>query len=110
MDWSAATWWWIASGVLVAAELATSTVYLLMIARGAAAAVGVRGAILRAAIGIGFDDTARDGAFGGFVDQDFADHVARDREHRTGVKGAGQGAALHRPSRRPPWYTMRLAR
>lgn len=38
MDWSAATWWWIASGVLVAAELATGTFYLLMIAFGAAAA------------------------------------------------------------------------
>ena len=38
MDWSAATWWWIASGVLVGAELATGTFYLLMIALGAVAA------------------------------------------------------------------------
>ena len=37
MDWSAATPWWIAAGVLVAAELATGTFYLLMLALGAAA-------------------------------------------------------------------------
>ena len=48
MDWSAATWWWIASGVLVAAELATGTFYLLMIALGAAAAA------LAAHAGLGF--------------------------------------------------------
>jgi membrane protein implicated in regulation of membrane protease activity len=38
MDWSASTWWWLATGVLVAAELATGTFYLLMLAIGAAAA------------------------------------------------------------------------
>lgn len=38
MDWSAATLWWIAAGVLVAAELATGTFYLLMLALGLAAA------------------------------------------------------------------------
>ena len=38
MDWSAATSWWIVAGVLVAAELATGTFYLLMLALGAAAA------------------------------------------------------------------------
>lgn len=38
MDWSLATWWWIAAGVLVAAELATGTFYLLMLALGAVAA------------------------------------------------------------------------
>ena len=38
MDWSHATWWWVATGVLVAAELATGTFYLLMLALGAAAA------------------------------------------------------------------------
>lgn len=48
MDWSAATWWWIASGVLVGAELATGTFYLLMIALGAAAAA------LAAHAGLGF--------------------------------------------------------
>jgi membrane protein implicated in regulation of membrane protease activity len=37
MDFSAATSWWILAGVLVAAELATGTFYLLMLALGAAA-------------------------------------------------------------------------
>ena len=37
MDWSHATTWWIVAGVLVAAELATGTFYLLMLALGAAA-------------------------------------------------------------------------
>lgn len=37
MDWNAAGLWWVASGVLVAAELATGTFYLLMVALGAAA-------------------------------------------------------------------------
>ena len=36
-DWSASTGWWLAAGVLVAAELATGTFYLLMLALGAAA-------------------------------------------------------------------------
>lgn len=49
MDWSPSTWWWIASGVLVAAELATGTFYLLMLALGAAA-----GAIATHA-GLGFN-------------------------------------------------------
>ncbi|MDH4060061.1 MAG: NfeD family protein [Aquincola sp.] len=48
MDWSLSTWWWIASGALVAAELATGTFYLLMLALGAAA-----GAIA-AHFGLGF--------------------------------------------------------
>jgi membrane protein implicated in regulation of membrane protease activity len=38
MDLSAATFWWVAAGVAVAAELATGTFYLLMIALGLAAA------------------------------------------------------------------------
>ena len=38
MDFSAPTLWWVAAGVLVAAELATGTFYLLMIALGAAGA------------------------------------------------------------------------
>ena len=38
MDLSTATGWWIVAGVLVAAELATGTFYLLMLALGAAAA------------------------------------------------------------------------
>ncbi len=37
MDWNWATVWWIAAGVLVAAELASGTFYLLMLAVGAAA-------------------------------------------------------------------------
>ena len=37
MDWNWATVWWIAAGVLVAAELATGSFYLLMLALGAAA-------------------------------------------------------------------------
>ena len=38
MDLSSATFWWVAAGVAVAAELATGTFYLLMIALGLAAA------------------------------------------------------------------------
>ena len=38
MEWSSATAWWVAAGVLVAAELATGTFYLLMLALGAVAA------------------------------------------------------------------------
>lgn len=37
MDWSASTLWWLLTGVLVAAELATGTFYLLMLAVGTAA-------------------------------------------------------------------------
>jgi membrane protein implicated in regulation of membrane protease activity len=37
MDWSTATAWWIAAGLLVAAELASGTFYLLMLAVGACA-------------------------------------------------------------------------
>lgn len=38
MDWNASTLWWLASGVLVAAELASGTFYLLMLALGCVAA------------------------------------------------------------------------
>ena len=38
MDWSASTLWWLAAAGLVAAELASGTFYLLMLALGAAAA------------------------------------------------------------------------
>ncbi len=38
MDISAASWWWIAAGAMVAAELATGTFYLLMLALGMACA------------------------------------------------------------------------
>ena len=37
MDWNSATLWWIATGALIAIELATGTFYLLMLALGAAA-------------------------------------------------------------------------
>lgn len=37
MDLEASTWWWVAAGALVAAELATGTFYLLMVALGAMA-------------------------------------------------------------------------
>ena len=37
MDMSASTLWWMAGGILVAAELATGTFYLLMLAIGTAA-------------------------------------------------------------------------
>lgn len=37
MDWNAPTFWWLATGALVAAELATGTFYLLMLALGCAA-------------------------------------------------------------------------
>ena len=48
MDWTAPTLWWLAAGALVAAELATATFYLLMLALGAAAAA------LAAHLGAGF--------------------------------------------------------
>lgn len=37
MDWSASTLWWLAAGALVAAELASGSFYLLMLALGCAA-------------------------------------------------------------------------
>jgi len=37
MDWNTPTLWWVAAGMLVAAELATGTFYLLMVALGGAA-------------------------------------------------------------------------
>jgi membrane protein implicated in regulation of membrane protease activity len=49
MDWNEAVGWWVASGVLVAAELATGTFYLLMLALGAAAGA------LAAHVGGGFN-------------------------------------------------------
>jgi membrane protein implicated in regulation of membrane protease activity len=38
MDLSASTFWWVAAGVAIAAELVTGTFYLLMVALGLAAA------------------------------------------------------------------------
>jgi membrane protein implicated in regulation of membrane protease activity len=37
LDWNTANLWWLAAGVLVAAELATGTFYLLMVGLGCAA-------------------------------------------------------------------------
>jgi membrane protein implicated in regulation of membrane protease activity len=37
MDWSASTGWWVVAGLLVVAELASGTFYLLMLALGACA-------------------------------------------------------------------------
>jgi membrane protein implicated in regulation of membrane protease activity len=37
VDWNASTGWWLATGVLVACELASGTFYLLMVALGCAA-------------------------------------------------------------------------
>jgi membrane protein implicated in regulation of membrane protease activity len=37
MDWNTPTLWWLATGALVAAELATGTFYLLMLALGCVA-------------------------------------------------------------------------
>jgi len=37
MTWSASTLWWLITGVLVVVELASGTIYLLMLALGAAA-------------------------------------------------------------------------
>ncbi|MBA3591403.1 NfeD family protein [Methylibium sp.] len=48
MEWSAATLWWIAAGVLIAAEMATGTFYLLMLA------LGVTAAALSAHLGLAF--------------------------------------------------------
>ena len=57
MDFSTATFWWFAAGLAVAAELATGTFYLLMIALGLAAAAlaahlgsGASGQIVAAAL------------------------------------------------------------
>lgn len=47
MDWNASTWWWLATAGLVAAELASGTFYLLMLA------VGTAGAALAAHAGLG---------------------------------------------------------
>jgi membrane protein implicated in regulation of membrane protease activity len=76
MDWSAATWWWIGAGVLVAVELATGTFYLLMFSLGMAAAavaahlgVGLTWQIVTAAV-VGGGATA-------------AWHVRRAREPRS---------------------------
>lgn len=65
MEFSAATFWWVAAGVTIAAELATGSFYLLMIALGLAAAacaahlgISVTGQIVTAALAGGGATTA----------------------------------------------------
>ena len=73
MDWNAPTMWWIAAGALVAAELATGTFYLLMLALGCAAGA--------AAAHLGLGATAQivtAAALGGGAT--FAWHLKRRRE------------------------------
>jgi membrane protein implicated in regulation of membrane protease activity len=57
MEWTTSTLWWLVAAALVAAELATGTFYLLMLALGAASAalaahagLGVSGQLLTAAL------------------------------------------------------------
>ena len=64
MNLSTATFWWVAAGVVVAAELATGTFYLLMMALGLAAAaiaahlgMSLNGQIIAAAL-VGGGSTA----------------------------------------------------
>ena len=73
MDVNEAIGWWIVCGVLVAAELATGTFFLLMLALGAAAAA------LGAHVGLGFNAQLVLGAAvgGGAV---LAWHFKRSRE------------------------------
>ena len=76
MNLEASTWWWLATGALVAVELATGTFYLLMLAIGTAAAalaahagLGTSGQLIAAAV-VG----------GGAV---FAWHLRRRRQPRS---------------------------
>ena len=87
MEWSAATWWWIGAGVLVAVELATGTFYLLMFSLGMAAAaiaahlgVGLVWQIVTAAV-VGGGATA-------------AWHVRRAREPRSAPVQSNRDANL----------------
>ncbi len=75
MELSAATFWWVMAGIVVAAELATGTFYLLMIA------LGLVGAALAAHLGLGM--AAQIGAacvLGGGATASW--HVRRSREPR----------------------------
>jgi len=87
MDWSHATWWWVATGVLVAAELATGTFYLLMMAIGTAAAA------LAAHAGVPFSGQLVAAALvgGGAV---LAWYAKRGREPRAPEAGANRDVNL----------------
>src|SRR5688500_17755613 len=76
-------------------------------ARGAAPAERMRRAIFRAAVRLGFHDASADAPGGRFVDQDLTYHFARYHQHGASVERACE--RLHSPSRRPPWYTSKLA-
>jgi membrane protein implicated in regulation of membrane protease activity len=87
MDWSEATSWWIVAGVLVAAELATGTFYLLMLALGAAAAA------VAAHLGIAFNGQLLAAALigGGAV---AAWHLKRSKEPRAASANANRDVNL----------------
>jgi len=74
MEWSAATLWWIAAGALIAAEMATGTFYLLMLA------LGVTAGALAAHLGLAFGAQLVAAALigGGAI---VAWHVWRQRQH-----------------------------
>ena len=41
MAWGLSTWWWVACGLLVAAEMVTGTFYLLMIWLGTSSGISL---------------------------------------------------------------------
>jgi membrane protein implicated in regulation of membrane protease activity len=87
MDWSHATWWWIATGVLVAVELATGTFYLLMLG------VGTVAAALAAHAGLDFTGQLAAGAvIGGGATA--AWHLKRSRERQVHVAGGNRDVNL----------------
>ena len=89
MDVSAATGWWVAAGIAVAAELGTGTFYLLMIALGLAAAA--------VAAHLGLPAARADGRRG-------ASSAAAPRPAGTGTAGAAaarDSAAAPEPRRQP---------
>ena len=87
MEWSAATLWWIAAGALIAAELATGTFYLLMLALGVAA-----GAVA-AHLGLAFSGQLLAAAMvgGGAT---LAWHMWRQRRHALAAPGANRNFNL----------------
>jgi len=87
MGSNSATTWWIVAGVLVAAELATGTFYLLMLALGAAAAA------LAAHFGVAFSGQLLVAALigGGAV---AAWHVKRSRQPAAAPAGENRDVNL----------------
>ena len=76
MEWNLATQWWTAAGVLIAAELASGTFYLLMLALGCAAGA------LAAHAGLGFNAQVITGALVG-ISATAAWHLRRARQPRS---------------------------